>query len=107
MFASRTHWQLEPNRLARAIADHRRRGQPLLDLTASNPTTCGFLYPQQEILAALADRRALEYAPESKGLLEARQAIADYYRGHPGFGDSADDVDPERIVLTAGTSEAY
>ena len=80
-------------------------------MTASNPTACGLAYPEQEIVAALADRRALEYQPESKGLREAREAIAGYYSGRTGFaGPGAREVakvDPERILLTSGTSEAY
>src|ERR1700733_10819523 len=85
MFASRTNWRLETNRLTRALEEHRRSGRKLFDLTASNPTTCGFSYPEQEILAALADRHAFEYRPEAKGLPEARAAIADYYRGRHDF----------------------
>src|SRR5262245_17541243 len=107
MPASRTHWHLEPNRLAQAIADHRRRGQSLLDLTISNPTLCGFRYREADILAALADRRALQYVPESKGQLEARQAVSEYYKGRLGFDGCSRCIDPERIVLTSGTSEAY
>jgi hypothetical protein len=66
MFSSRTNWPLEPNRFAQALENHRRSGEQLLDLTASNPTECGFAYPETEILAALADPRALIYRPESK-----------------------------------------
>jgi aspartate/methionine/tyrosine aminotransferase len=107
MFAARTNWNLQTNRFARALEHHRRSGRALLDLTASNPTTCGFEYPAEEILSAVADPRALEYSPESKGLRGAREAVASYYSGRPGFGICAGGVDPERIVLTAGTSEAY
>lgn len=107
MFTARTNWNLQTNRFARALEDHRRAGKVLLDLTASNPTTCGFEYPAQEILSALADPRALEYSPESKGLRSAREAVSEYYAGRPGFGICAGSVDPERIILTAGTSEAY
>jgi alanine-synthesizing transaminase len=107
MFTVRTNWNLQTNRFARALEDHRRTEKSLLDLTASNPTTCGFKYPAEEILTALADPRALEYSPESKGLRSAREAVAEYYSGRPGFGICAGSVDPERIVLTAGTSEAY
>jgi alanine-synthesizing transaminase len=115
MFSSRTNWPLEPNRLAQALFEQRRRGVSIIDLTISNPTACGLVYPEQEILRALSDPRALEYAPESKGRLDARGAVAEYYRGRRGFGDAADGrdihlkriVDPERIVFTAGTSEAY
>jgi alanine-synthesizing transaminase len=107
MFTARTNWNLQTNRFAQALEAHRRTGKSLLDLTASNPTTCGFAYPEQEILSALADPRALEYSPESKGLRSAREAVSEYYSGHPGFGICSGSVDPERIILTAGTSEAY
>jgi alanine-synthesizing transaminase len=107
MFASRTNWRLETNRLTRALDEHRRSGKELFDLTASNPTTCGFAYPEREILAALADPRALAYRPESKGLREAREAVAEYYAGRAGFSGSVAQVDPERILLASGTSEAY
>ncbi len=107
MFASRTNWRLEPNRLAIALEEHRRRSRPLFDLTNSNPTTCRFRYPAERIFAALSNRRALRYEPESKGLRTAREAIADYYRGRPGFSTAGAGIDPEQIVITSGTSEAY
>jgi alanine-synthesizing transaminase len=107
MFASRTNWPLEPNRFAQALEAHRRGGKPLLDLTASNPTTCGFDYPSSEILNALGDPRALQYSPESKGVYSAREAVAAYYSGRPGFGVCAGSIDSSQIILTAGTSEAY
>src|SRR5882762_11911617 len=107
MFASRTNWRLEPNQFSRALEEHRRSGRELLDLTISNPTDCGFMYPEEEIAAALADPRALGYSPESKGLREARQAVADYYLGRTEFAGQGERVNPERIVLTSGTSEGY
>ena len=107
MFASRTSWHLERNRFATALEEHRRRGKPLFDLTNSNPTTCGFKYPEERLFAALSDRRALRYEPESLGLRQAREAIADYYHGRPGFFSAETAVDPGRIVITSGTSEAY
>jgi alanine-synthesizing transaminase len=107
MFTSRTNWRLDPNRFTRALEEHRRAGKEILDLTASNPTACGLDYPDAEILAALSDPRALTYHPESKGLLEARQAVAGYYAGRTGFSPRVTRVDPEHILLTSGTSEAY
>jgi alanine-synthesizing transaminase len=107
MFASRTNWPMDPNKFTQALEAHRRSGKELLDLTVSNPTVCGLAYPEEEIVTALADRRALEYCPESKGLREAREAIAGYYRGRAGFAGSGERVDPERILLTSGTSEGY
>lgn len=107
MFASRTNWRLEPNRFATAIEEHRHRGRQLLDLTNSNPTACGFSYPEERLFAALANRRALCYEPESQGLRDARDAIANYYRGRQGFFGAESSIDPARIVITSGTSEAY
>src|SRR5713226_2461451 len=107
MFATRTNWRLETNRLARALEEHRRSGKELFDLTASNPTTCGFAYPEREILTALTDPRGLVYRPESKGLREAREAVAEYYAGRVGFSGTSTRIDTERILLSSVTSEAY
>ncbi|HET9401677.1 MAG TPA: pyridoxal phosphate-dependent aminotransferase [Candidatus Acidoferrales bacterium] len=107
MFAARTNWKLEPNRLARVLEAYRVSGKPIFDLTASNPTTCGFAYPEAEILSALSDTRALFYSPESKGMRSAREAAANYYKEARGFRGARGEIDPERIILTSGTSEAY
>src|SRR4029079_2474162 len=69
-------------------------------LTESNPTAVGLRYPPA-ILEALADPRSLRYAPHPRGLESAREAVSDYYQRR-GL-----DVDPERLWLTASTSEAY
>ena len=76
-------------------------GRQLCDLTLSNPTVCGFDYGGPAALAPLADPCSLVYAPDARGLLRARQAVADYYADH---GAS---VDPDQIVLTTSTSEGY
>jgi len=73
----------------------------VLDLTASNPTECGFAYDAQAILAALANSASLIYEPEPRGLLKAREAVCEYYATR---GDS---VSPDSILLTTSTSEAY
>jgi alanine-synthesizing transaminase len=101
MFSTRLDWQLRPNRLTGILHEMRRRSDPILDLTESNPTHAGFSYPDAEILAALGDLRSLTYDPLPAGSMEAQRAISDYYaaRGHH--------VAPERILLTASTSEAY
>jgi len=99
-FSRRTNWNTEESELARA---HRLRAQsslPLADLTASNPTRCGFEYPPQ-LLAALADPAALDYDPQPQGSLAARQAVSAYYAEHGAR------IKPEQIVLTTSTSEAY
>jgi len=102
MFSERTNWKLGRNRFSQAIEEARAGGAKLLDLTASNPTRVGLRYGSDAILQALASARSLDYDPQSKGLLEARRAVAEYYRG-----DHTASVDPERIVLTTSTSEGY
>lgn len=108
MFSSRVSGYGATNRLARAVADHRRSGRPLLDLTVANPTTVGIEYPPR-ILAPLSDGNAMTYAPEPFGLRAAREAVArDYDRRGTGVATGAGGgVDPWRILLTASTSEAY
>jgi alanine-synthesizing transaminase len=101
VFADRTNWNLESNRLSEALAQHRATGKPLLDLTASNPTKCGFDYDGQVILRALSNPAALAYEPDPKGLSTARQAVAAYYVAH------GTRVAVEDMFLTTSTSEAY
>src|SRR5258708_6109470 len=101
MFAERTNWNLSGNRLSEALARHRAGGKRLLDLTASNPTECGFEYDSEVILAALRNPAALRYEPNPKGLESTRLAVTEYYSGL-GARVSADD-----IFLTTSTSEAY
>jgi alanine-synthesizing transaminase len=101
MFASRTNWNLKPNRLAEALERHKVGARRLLDLSASNPTECGFRYDASAIMRSLCAPASLQYRPDPKGLESARVAVGDYYAEH-GDGVSIDDV-----ILTASTSEAY
>ena len=99
-FSRRTSWNTEESELARAHRLRAMAGLPIADLTASNPTRCGFTYPAT-LLEALCDPRALDYDPQPKGIVTAREAVCRYYASH---GAS---LDPEQIVLTTSTSEAY
>jgi len=101
MFSERTKWNLAVNRLSEARARHRTSGTRLFDLTASNPTECGFDYEARAILGALQNPRALDYEPNSKGLEVARCAVAKYCAEHGAA------VPLDNIVLTTSTSEAY
>jgi len=87
--------------LARALRERRASGRPLINLTASNPTQCGFRYDQAAILAALSDPRSMTYDPEPRGMRSAREAVCRYY------GQHRRPVAPEQIFLTTSTSEAY
>ncbi len=100
-FSSRTAWDLAETRLARALRERRTAGREVLDLTASNPTQCGFVYDEAGILAALADRAALVYDPDPRGMRLAREAVVRYYAEREGR------VDPDQVFLTTGTSEGY
>jgi alanine-synthesizing transaminase len=103
MFSKRTNWKLAQNRFTQALAEVREGGAKVLDLTLSNPTRAGLHYEERAILGALASPRALDYDPQSKGVREAREAVAEYYReDHAVRG-----LDSEQIVLTTSTSEGY
>ena len=97
MFSSRLDWSAPENPLAKLLQEKRARGNALLDLTQSNPTAAELSYPAEQILAALAEPRALRYQPDPAGLAEARAAVAQYYGN----------VSTDRVLLTASTSEAY
>ena len=97
MFSRRIPTDLRPNLITQA---RRRLGTPPFDLTVSNPTSCGIPYPE-DLLAPLADPAGLRYRPDPRGLRSTREAIAAEY----GRGGAR--VDPNRVVLTASTSEAY
>lgn len=103
MFSHRTNWRLTPNALTRAIEEARTSGKKILDLTVSNPTEAGVRPDPEIVLAALVNPEAMHYDPQPRGLLGARQAVCRYYReAHEVF-----DLDPERVILTTSTSEAY
>lgn len=72
-----------------------------LDLSCSNPTMLGLVYPD-EFYAELFDVAAIAYEPEPLGLRTARAAIAEHYYARRGLHTHHD-----RVGLTASTSEAY
>jgi alanine-synthesizing transaminase len=76
----------------------------VLDLTSSNPTSAGFDYSAYRSCYETTARSdaLLHYVPDPCGMLSTRVAVCDYYREHYGSL-----IDPERMLLTASTSEAY
>lgn len=96
--SSRLPEGFEPNALSASLARLKAQGRDPIDLTASNPTRCGFVYPEAEIRAALSSPAVLAYDPDPLGSTAAREAIA----AHHGHGLRASD-----LLLTASTSEAY
>lgn len=98
--ASRLPFDLSLNTTALTLAALRQQGVPILDLTESNPTRVGLHYPA-DLLAPLASERALVYDPQPLGIRSAREAVAE------DFNRRGLAVPPDRIALTASTSEAY
>jgi alanine-synthesizing transaminase len=103
MFSSRTSWKLTHNRFAQTLEEVRATGAKILDLTLSNPTRAGLHYDEPAVLKALAAPQAIDYDPQPKGLREAREAVAAYYREEHDVSG----VDPEQLILTTSTSEGY
>jgi aspartate/methionine/tyrosine aminotransferase len=91
-FSRRSHvsLSLEENALTRAT-DRTKPG--FLDLTISNPTHAALPYDADAIRAAFAAPEMLTYEPHPLGLESARRFI--------------DPDRPDRVALTASTSEAY
>jgi hypothetical protein len=93
MFSNRAHWNAPTNRLTLARQAHRGT---LLDLTNSNPTKAGLVYPLDELAEVMARAARATYDPQPLGIAFAREAVA-----RELACDAAD------IVITASTSEAY
>jgi aspartate/methionine/tyrosine aminotransferase len=90
----------EVNAITRAVERLRATRSVFIDLSESNPTQVDLPYPP-DLLQALADPRARYYEPQPLGLRSAREAVAGEFarRGRV--------VDPDHLVLSASTSEAY
>ncbi|HXB62810.1 MAG TPA: pyridoxal phosphate-dependent aminotransferase [Acidobacteriaceae bacterium] len=100
-FSTRTQWESAKDAYTLAVREARASKRELIDLTASNPTTCGFAFDAEKVLAPLSDPAALVYDPDPRGMRSAREAVAQYYADHGAA------VDPDEILLTTSTSEAY
>ena len=94
---------LTPNRIE--VARQRvAAGTGYIDLTSSNPTHQGLIFPA-DLLRAAANRylSTRRYDPDPRGAPAARAAIAGYYAARtPPLA-----LAPENIFITASTSEAY
>jgi alanine-synthesizing transaminase len=100
MFSNRLPPNPVPNALSRRLAALQAERIPFVDLTESNPTRAGFVYPD-DLLQGLGDGRALRYEPQPFGAPRAREAVA------ADCARRGAQVDPSHVVLTASTSEAY
>ncbi|MDL2322227.1 pyridoxal phosphate-dependent aminotransferase [Desulfosarcina sp. OttesenSCG-928-B08] len=101
-WSTRFAWNAPAHPLTVATNQQIGQGRAIIDLTHANPTQCGFRYDGHAIAAALANHPgARVYDPSPAGNPEARAAISGYYK------ELGKTIPPERILLTASTSEAY
>ena len=99
-FSQRSNWSRQLNALTLALREKQATGAEIVDLTVSNPTRVGLVYPPG-FWSAVEGAQARVYQLDPRGMQQAREAICAYYaeRGTP--------VDPEKILITCSTSEAY
>lgn len=102
MFSRRLPDGLTPNAWALRLAARRASGAVLVDLTESNPTRVGLSVASHADLLALADPAGVSYEPDARGTRSARASVAAALSE-----DRRVAVDPDHVVLTASTSEAY
>ncbi len=100
-FAARTDFGETESAYGTALREARARGS-LIDLTVSNPTLCSFHYAADRLLPPLSGPQVLHYNAHPLGAPIAREAISTLYRGAYEA-----EVHPDRLLLTASTSEAY
>lgn len=91
----------------------RASGATLYDLTLSNPTRAGFEYPEALFRAIFTTAAVIDYDPQPRGLMSAREAIAAYYAGaedthsQPDGSSARRPLDPWHMHCTSASSEAY
>jgi aspartate/methionine/tyrosine aminotransferase len=100
-YSDRLPWFAARNAYALLLAERRRAGASVIDLTISNPTEALADYPHAAIASAYGEIGDFTYQPAALGTLQARSAIADWSAAHKM------PLAPGRIALTASTSEAY
>lgn len=101
MFSKRVNYTTEENKISKLLKEKKSSGVTVLDLMESNPTNARFAYDEDGILNSISKPDSLKYAPLPKGLKQAREAVAGYYK------EKNIEINPENIFLTSGTSEAY
>ena len=93
---------LELNPIELACLRRKEQNLPLTDLTCSNPTLQGYLFPSEILIAETGKYLSSRiYDPHPRGFYDARHCIAAYYVNR-GLN-----ISPEHIIITANTSEAY
>lgn len=98
--SGRVPHEAQPNALTHALRELDAAGQTYIDLTVSNPTQVGLVYPM-DLLPPLGSSGGARYDPQPFGVAMGREAVAlDYERRSVR-------VDPADVILTTSSSEAY
>ncbi|PJZ78257.1 pyridoxal phosphate-dependent aminotransferase [Leptospira neocaledonica] len=100
-FSDRFEFIPGENDLYSLLESFKRSEQDWIDLTVSNPTKVGLVYPREAILHSIEKPESMEYDPNPKGMLNARKSIVGYYK-EKGYNISEED-----LFLTSSSSEAY
>jgi aspartate/methionine/tyrosine aminotransferase len=79
--------------------EYERQGKSIIHLEVGEPDFDTPACVKEAAVKALADNRT--HYTHSLGIIELRRAIADHFRARYGV-----EVDPERVLVTAGTSPA-
>lgn len=96
--SARLPTDLALNGLALRLAERRRLGLEVLDLTQSNPARAGLHHDAEMLRRAVAAAGLEGYEPDPRGPREVRGVVA----AACGHGVGAED-----LILSASTSEAY
>ena len=100
-FSGRSTVSVGTNALTQALERARALGRPLWNLSDSNPTSVGLAWHGPELAALLGHPSSATYQPAPFGSLAARRALS------AELALQGLSAPPERLMLTASTSEAY
>ncbi|MCB1189553.1 MAG: pyridoxal phosphate-dependent aminotransferase [Leptospiraceae bacterium] len=95
-FSNKIPLNPEKNQLLMQLQSLKEKNVPIFDLTHSNPTLAGFEYPSE----IFQNFQLPNYKPSPRGLVEAREAICEYYSQKGRI------ISIDNIFLTTGSSES-
>lgn len=79
-----------------------KQGREILNLTSGNPMEAGIMFPMERLQRLYAEYfQAPYYQPHPKGIVKARQSLADFYSSR------SLKLSSENFILTSGTSESF
>lgn len=99
IFSARSSYERQPNAVEVLRGRLLKQGVAITDLSETNPTKVGLILPSLADIS-MGSAFAGQYTADPLGLPTARRALAQV------LSDSGN-IGPERILLTASTSEAY